>query len=343
MEDIKNYTIQKLQSVLEENEFAPFCAQQIFGWVYKRRIENFDSMTDISQKARSVLKGAFYFSNLKLAKREVSCDGTEKFLFGLNDRNCIETVLIPQQARTTLCLSTQVGCKFGCVFCLSGKAGFRRNLTASEIINQYLHVQGLIGACKITNIVFMGIGEPLDNFFHTVNAVKIFTEPKGIHFGRRRICISTCGLTPQIEKLEKLNLGVKLSISLHSPDNRIRSELVPINKKYPLQELIRAVKHFHKTQRYPVTFEYALIGGLNTKKEDALALAKLLKGLKYKINLIPLNRMNSRFQVPSGVEIRDFQRELEKRGVFSTLRKSRGQDINAACGQLRAYAGCKRG
>jgi 23S rRNA (adenine2503-C2)-methyltransferase len=335
MKDIKKYTLEELREFLSKNNFPKFYADQIFNWVYKKRKENFDLMTDLSKKAREFLKENFYFSQLKMIKEEKSSDGVRKFLFELEDKCKIETVLIPEGKRLTLCLSTQVGCKFACKFCLSGKYGFKRDLKISEILNQYLFISDLIFPQKVTNLVFMGIGEPLDNFLNTIKAIKILTHPKGLYFGRRRICISTCGLIPQIKKLKDLNLGVKLSISLHSADEKTRSKIMPINKKYPLKELIKTVKEFSLKQRCPITFEYILIKGLNTGKKEAFKLAKLLKGINCKINLIPLNPCSS-FSFPTQKEINLFKEELKRYGLFFTLRKSRGKDINAGCGQLRA-------
>jgi len=335
MRDIKEYTLEELKEFLSKNNFPKFYADQIFNWIYKKRKENFDLMTDLSKKAREFLKNNFYFSQLKMVKEEESSDGVRKFLFELEDKCKIEAALIPEGKRSTLCLSTQVGCKFACKFCLSGKYGFKRDLKTSEIINQYLFISDLISPQKITNIVFMGIGEPLDNFFNIIKAIKILIHPKGLYFGKKRICISTCGLIPEIKKLKDLNLGVKLSISLHSADERIRSKIMPINKKYPLKELIKAVKEFSLKQRYPITFEYILIKGLNTSKKEAFKLAKLLKGINCKINLIPLNPCFS-FLPPTQKEINLFKEEIKKHKLFFTLRKSRGKDINAGCGQLRA-------
>ncbi|MCM8787573.1 MAG: 23S rRNA (adenine(2503)-C(2))-methyltransferase RlmN, partial [Candidatus Omnitrophica bacterium] len=240
--------------------------------------------------------------------------------------------------RNTLCVSSQVGCKFSCKFCVSGKFGFKRNLVVSEIINQYLAIYDLIYPSKITNIVFMGVGEPLDNFSNVVKAIKIFTEPKGIYLGKSKICVSTCGLIPQIEELIQLNLGIELSISLHSPFSAVRNSIMPINKTYPIEELIKTAKKFSKINKKAVTFEYILIKDLNTTKADALGLAKLLKGFRYKLNLI-LYHPNSftEFESPSQEEIKTFTSILKEKNVFFTLRKSRGKDINAACGQLRAF------
>ncbi|UCD15818.1 MAG: 23S rRNA (adenine(2503)-C(2))-methyltransferase RlmN [Candidatus Omnitrophota bacterium] len=334
--DIKNFVFQELREYLLRRGFLSRCADQIFNWVYKRRLEDFRLMTNISKRDRAALEKEFYFSALKLLKKEVSHDGTKKFLFGLADGYSIETVLIPEGRRFTLCISTQVGCKFRCEFCLSGRPGFRRNLTICEIINQYLGVLDLIRPKKITNVVFMGIGEPLDNFSNTIGAIKIFLHRQAIHLGKRKICISTCGLPPRIEELNRLNLGVRLSVSLHSADDGIRSKIMPVNKKYPLTELLGAVRSFSKQQLLPVTLEYVLLKGLNTGPSAAVKLKKRLAGINYKLNIIPYNRVSSVYQPPSQEEVSRFISELKKRKVFFTLRKPRGQDINAACGQLRA-------
>ena len=336
VKDIKNYSLEELGSFLSKNGYPKFYARQIFEWVYKKRIYDFSLMSNISKTARRFLKTNFYFSQLELLKEESSRDGTRKFLFRLNDKDSIETVLIPEGQRNTLCISSQVGCRFKCAFCASGEAGFRRNLEVSEIINQYLSVSPMISPHLVTNIVFMGIGEPLDNFKNTITAIRVFMEPVGIHFGKRRICVSTCGLIPKISQLAKLDLDIKFSLSLHSADQAIRTQLMPINKKYPLKELMKAVRTLAEAKKYPITFEYVLIHALNTKKEDALKLAKLLKGMHSKVNLICYNGDDPVFRVPSPEEVSNFENEMEKNGIFFTLRKSRGQDINAACGQLRA-------
>jgi 23S rRNA (adenine2503-C2)-methyltransferase len=334
--DIKEYLLEELSTYFRENKFPSYYAQQVFGWIYKKRIEDPCLMTNLSKDARKFLKDKFYFSRLDLLNKELSHDGTEKFLFKLKDGSRIESVLIPENKRYTLCISSQVGCKFCCRFCLSGKDGLKRNLTVSEIINQYLSVQDVNPKQKITNIVFMGTGEPLDNFSNVVNTVKILTDPYGLYFGKRRICISTCGLIPQIKKLAELRLGVKLSISLHSPDSASRTRMLPINKQYSLENLIKALKEFTRYEKYPITFEYVLIKGFNATRTDAIKLARLLKGFSCKVNLIPYNASFLDFKPPSPEEIAAFKNELTRQGIFFTLRKSRGEDIRAACGQLRA-------
>ena len=228
MEDIKNYTLKELEDLLREKAYPKFYAHQIFNWIYKKRIENFDLMTNLSKEARGFLKNNFYFSHLKLIERETSEDGTEKFLFELDDGHRIETVLIPEGKIVTLCVSTQVGCKFKCRFCVSGISGFKRNLRTSEIISQYLEVAKRIG--RITNIVFMGIGEPLDNFDNVVKSIEILKEPHGISFGRRRICISTLGIIPKIEKLREMveKKGLEVDIAV---DGNIYEETIRKTKK----------------------------------------------------------------------------------------------------------------
>ena len=337
MQDIKNYSLEELKNFLEKKGLPKFYATQIFSWIYKKRVENFEAMTDLSKEARRLLKGIFYFSSLKLSERLISRDGTEKFLFNLEDGNNIETVLIPEGKRNTLCLSTQIGCRFRCKLCVSGIDGLKRNLNVSEITNQYLMVGDLIGLKKITNIVFMGIGEPLDNFDNLIKSIKIMLSPLGLYFGKRRLCISTCGLIPQMRKLLKFHLGVKLSISLHTANSDKRSRIMPVNKKYPLNEVVKLVKELSKSDKFPVTFEYVMIKDFNSGQKDALELVKLIKEIRCKLNIIPYNSSKYfSWQPPSKDDINIFQNILKKYNISFTSRKSRGSDISAACGQLRA-------
>ena len=336
MGSIYNYTQEELKEKFAARSFPAYTAGQVFSWIYDKKAKDFEAMSNLSKEMREFLEGNFDTARLVLLKTELSSDKTQKFLFKLKDQATIESVLIPEKTRNTICISTQVGCKFRCSFCLSGKSGFRRNLEVSEIINQYLSILDLIRPKLITNIVFMGIGEPLDNFTNTVKAINILGDKKGANFSKSRITISTCGLVPQIKQLAELNLGVKLSISLHSADDEVRSKLMPINKKYPLKSLISAVKTFAKVSKYPITFEYTLIEGINSGRRDAQKLVRLLSGANAKVNLIPYNLAFSKFTSPSGDTLNNFTAELKKKGVFFTLRKPRGQDIQAACGQLRA-------
>mgnify|MGYP001375374861 CR=1 FL=1 len=335
MKNIYNLTISELRAYLAESGFKAFIAKQVFDWVYKKGIEDFSLMSNLSKDTQNFLKSNLSFSKLVLVDKAISKDGTKKYLFRLSDKALIETVFIPQKSRATICLSTQVGCKFKCSFCASGADGLMRNLEISEIIGQYLYVLDDLGI-KITNIVFMGIGEPLDNFDNLIKSIDIFKDKTGIGLGKRKISISTSGLAPQIEKLAKLKLGVKLSVSLHSADDRVRSKLMPVNKKWPLRELKKALNFFVDLEGYPISFEYLVLAGVNIKKEDAAKLANFLKGLKAKVNLIPYNRCVNKSFALREKDLFDFERELERRKVFFSLRKSRGQDIDAACGQLRA-------
>jgi 23S rRNA (adenine2503-C2)-methyltransferase len=336
-QDIKNCSLEDLSEFFRDRGYSHFYAKQIFAWVYKRGIENFNLMTDISKEARRFFEKIFYFSHLCLLKREISKDRTEKFLFQLSNGSKIETVLIPEEKRNTLCVSTQVGCKFGCKFCVSGLRGFKRNLSVSEIINQYLDTKKLAEPKKITNIVFMGVGEPLDNFDNVVKSIKILMESCGVYFGKRRICISTIGMPSKIKKLADLNLRVKLSVSLHSADPFKREKLMPATKRYSLADLIKAIKYFSYKEKFPVTFEYIMIRGVNSSKEDAYNLVKLVKNVNSKVNLIPYNPSTFfKWQTPPNEEIEQFKKILKKHNVFFTLRKPRGQDIHASCGQLRA-------
>ncbi len=336
MAPIYDFTQERLRKELVAFGFPGYAAKQIFGWLYRKNAKNFQDMTSLSAPQRKILSGKFYFPRLTLEKKEKSSDATEKYLFKLEDGLAVETVFIPESRRNTLCVSTQVGCKFKCLFCASGQGGFQRNLTASEIINQYLSVAELTAPHKITNIVFMGIGEPLDNFGNLVKSIEILTDPEGISFSRRKISVSTCGLVPQIKKLAQLDLGIKLSVSLHSVDEAVRSRLVPVNKKYPLKNLLPVVREFSKMSRYRPVFEWVLLEGLNTDKASARKLAKLLNRLNAKANLIPYNGTFARFRVPGPETIGEFTAELKQQGAFFTLRKPRGADINAACGQLKA-------
>jgi 23S rRNA (adenine2503-C2)-methyltransferase len=335
--DIKEFTHDELLNFLVKHGFARYASAQIFDWIYHKRVEDFLRMSNISKALRAFLAEEFYFSRITLKSKKTSKDNTIKFLFELDDLSLIETVFIPEAKRNTLCISTQVGCKFRCTFCSSGLEGFKRNLSCSEIVNQFLFVQDFLRSQKITNIVFMGVGEPLDNFDNLIKAARIFLDHKGIYLGKRKICVSTAGVAPAIKKLADLKLGLRLSVSLHSADDRIRSRCMPINRMYNLDSLMKALRYFVRIHKFGVTFEYILIKGLNSSPEDARKLADLVKNIECKINLIPYNASPQfSWQPPTKEEIDLFTRVLKDRGLFFTLRKSRGRDIEAACGQLRS-------
>lgn len=337
MEDIKNHTALTLSSFLEKEGYPSFSARQILAWIYQKRIDNFSRMSNISKDERLFLKNNFYSSYLIAKKHLVSRDGTEKFLFTLTDGQYIESVIIPEARRITLCLSTQVGCKFRCSFCASGAGGFVRNLSTAEIINQYLAAADAVKPKKITNLVFMGIGEPLDNFDNLMKSLEILSASWGAHYNKRKITVSTCGFLPGIKRLTVVFPGVRLSLSLHSADAQKRSRLMPVNNKYPLGEVMSAMRDYASHQRLGITFEYILIKGFNSSPEDAAKLAKLLRGMRHKVNIIPYNpSFGFSLQTPSSHEITAFGVALKRYGVFFTIRRARGQDIGAACGQLRS-------
>lgn len=336
--DIKSQTLASLRQHLQEAGYPDYAARQVFNWVYKKREESFFSMTNLSRSLRHYLKDNFYFSSLRLVKERQSRDGSVKFLFALEDKTYIESVLIPEGKRNTVCLSSQVGCRFGCRFCASGLLGFKRNLTPAEIVNQCLYVSDWLKRreAKLTNVVFMGIGEPFDNYGNVIKALRIILEPQGMYIGKRKVVISTCGLAPAIKAFAAENIGVGLSISLHAAKDSLRNIIMPVNKIYPLSELFSAVRLFNRRCKYSLTFEYIMISNFNISKEDVLRLKKVVKGLNYKINLIPYNPVSSfNWQPPSSGEIFRFCRWLKEEGVFFTLRRPRGQDIEGACGQLR--------
>jgi 23S rRNA (adenine2503-C2)-methyltransferase len=335
MNCIYNFSLEELKKKLSQKGFSAYRAKQIFAWIYKEKAQDFSLMTNIAKVKRKELVKMFSFLNFKILKKEKSKDGTQKYLFQLADQETIETVLIPEKQRSTLCVSTQVGCRFNCKFCASKIGGFIRNLTPAEIVNQYLQ---LSRENKITNIVFMGIGEPLDNFKNAINAIKILTEPAGINFTNKRISISTCGLSDKIKELAELNLDIKLSVSLHATLDKKRNELMPINKKYPLADLIKAIKYYNQRQKYPVTFEYILLADFNIDDLDVRRLAKLVKTTRAKLNLIPYNPTGATLKPPDLEKIDNFKKRLKKANIIFTLRRERGSDIEAACGQLRSFS-----
>lgn len=336
MQDIKELSPKELESVFEAWQEPAFRAKQVLSWLYKKGATDFNQMTDIPSGLRVKLKDNFYIYGLKLIKRSVSQDGTEKFLFCLKDKNLIEAVVIPTKNRITACISTQVGCKFACLCCASGRLGFKRNLTCGEMIEEVLYLKNNSKDKKLTHIVFMGTGEPLDNYENVLETVRILNSKDAFAIAARRITISTCGIIPGINRLKQEDLQVELSISLHSADDLIRSQIMPINKKYPLSELIGACRKYIKQTGRQVTFEYILIKGMNSDLQSALKLVKILKGLNCKVNLIPFNPLKElKLNSPSKAEIIYFRDYLLEHGINVTLRRPRGIDIEAACGQLR--------
>jgi len=335
--DIKNYTLDELKVEIGDSGERSFRAGQIFSWIYKKGIEDFKAMTNLPEAFRSFLVNNFYISKVELIKSLKSEDATEKFLLGLEDGSIIESVLLfSDQGRITECISSQIGCKYNCLFCESGKKGFFRNLSVSEIINQVLLIRKERGI-NPHNIVFMGIGEPLDNYDAVIKSIYIFNSRNAFNIGSRRITISTCGIIPAIKKLQELNWQVELSVSLHAPEDRLRSYLMPVNRKYPLHDLIDTCKNYVKKTNRQITFEYVLIEGVNDSLKQAEDFARLIRGFNCKVNLIIFNSLSSSLWKPSSLQrVRRFKEILTKRGITTTIRKSKGDTILAACGQLKA-------
>jgi 23S rRNA (adenine2503-C2)-methyltransferase len=325
-----------LEQLLADRGVERFRARQLFGWIYKRGVVAFDAMTNLPRDLRDRLASEFFVATPELVTRERSADGTEKFLLQLADGRRIESVFIPDTPANTFCISTQVGCAMACSFCLTGKMGLVRNLTAGEIVGQ---VRVLADALdlrgKVFNIVLMGMGEPLHNYDETMKALRILNDPEGLALPMRRVTLSTVGLLPALERLAREPLMPNLAISLHAPDDALRGELVPINRKYGVAEIIAACKRFPLKKRTKITFEYVLLAGVNDRPEDARALARLLTGVKSKVNLIPLNAAAGiPYDRPSDDAVDRFGKILADRGLTVSVRKSRGRDIRAACGQL---------
>lgn len=334
MTDIKDLLKEELIKELNSLDIEKFRAEQVLNWVYKKFIYDFDKMSNLSAAAKDALKGKFYISVLELIKELVSEDGTIKFLFGLQDGETIESVFIPSKNTSTVCVSSQAGCKFGCEFCASGKNGFVRNLSPSEMVNQVLFLKQR--KLELTNVVFMGMGEPFDNYDNVLKAVRILNAPYGLNIGQRKITISTCGIIPGIKRLAGEDLQVELSISLHGTNDEARSALMGVNRRYPIKELMAACREYIKETNRQVTFEYVLINGVNDSPKDAEALAKLLRGMIAKVNLIPFNPVEGlEYAAPLPAAVKAFKGMLDKKGAASVIRTTRGRDIAAACGQLR--------
>ena len=342
MKNLLDFTRPDLSVWLEENGILPFRAGQISKWIHIRQADCFEEMTDLSKELRKKLEAHFYIRRLAVEEKMVSADTTEKFLFRLSDGLHIESVLIPGKDHFTLCVSSQVGCAQNCRFCLTARGGFIRNLTAAEIIAQirdirFYLMQNSIDPLKLSNIVFMGMGEPLANYQNLLKALEtILDTDYGFKFSPRHVTVSTSGLVPKITQLG-LDACVNLAVSLNATTDELRSELMPINKKYPLKQLLEACRTFTMKPRNKITFEYILMKGVNDSKEDALRLVKLLSPIKAKINLILFNEYTeSDFKRPSQKDINDFLQVLLDRNFTAIIRKSKGDDILAACGQLRA-------
>lgn len=333
MQDIKELSLEELKAILTDWEIPEYRAEQIFGWLYQKGISSFEQMTNLPRELRQRLNQTLTLSTVQCIEEKPARDGTKKFLLRLADQHLIESVLIPMRERVTGCISSQVGCRFRCRFCASGLAGFKRNLTTPEIINQVIFLQG---NQPLNNLVVMGIGEPLDNYGNVLKAVHLINAPVGLGIGARKITISTCGIIPGIERLGQEGLQIRLSVSLHSADDKLRTKLMPVNKQYPLKDLMTACQCYIRQTNRLVTFEYLLIKDINAGVTEARQLARLIMGLNCKVNLIPYNPIPEfPFIAPPPEQVLSFRDMLVKAGINATIRAPRGQDIHAACGQLR--------
>ena len=333
---LKEFTPAELELWAQQGGQPAYRARQLLKWLYSQNAEDFQVMTNLSKDFRGWLAENARISRVKLEKVLIDVDGTRKLLLRLQDGESIESVLIDEGERLTLCLSSQVGCGYGCRFCLTGRDGFRRHLTAGEIVDQICVARKDLGEGeRLTNLVFMGMGEPLANLEQVLKALTIITSDHGLNFSTRRITLSTVGLIPEMLKLSSL-FPIKLAVSLHAADNETRSRIMPINRRYPLEELLNACRSLEVPRRNRITFEYLLLGGVNDSPEAALKLTKLLRGLRAKINIILFNEYpGAKFKAPSPGNVEEFQKILQGKHFTVTVRQSRGAGIMAACGQLR--------
>ncbi|AKU79425.1 23S rRNA (adenine(2503)-C(2))-methyltransferase RlmN [Spiroplasma turonicum] len=342
---IFNYTLPSLGKTLEENGFKKYSAKQIFNWIYEKNVLDFALMTNISKELKLFLNENFIINSLNMLVSEESHDGTIKLLFMLDDKRTIETVLMPQKYGQSVCITTQVGCKMACKFCASGLIKTERNLETHEMVLQILAINLLLKEkykndpdsprARVSHVVVMGIGEPFDNFDNVWNFVNIINDDYGFNIGARHITVSTCGVVPKIKEFADLQSQVNLAISLHAPNNEIRNKLMPINKAYPVEKLMDAIKYYIQKTNRRITFEYILIEDVNDSEDNARELAKLVKGINGYVNLIPYNEVEEN-PFKRSTKIGQFFSVLRKLNVNAILRKEYGIDINAACGQLRA-------
>ncbi|MFX3633327.1 MAG: 23S rRNA (adenine(2503)-C(2))-methyltransferase RlmN [Candidatus Pristimantibacillus sp.] len=336
---IYDYTLEQLQEWMKENGEPVFRAGQLFDWLYVKRVKSFEDMSNLSKELRQKLEDSFQFITLTEITKFESKDGTVKFLFGLHDNHAIETVIMRHDYGNSVCVTTQVGCRIGCTFCASTLGGLKRNLTAGEIVAQVVACQQMLDATdeRVSSIVIMGSGEPFENYDATMTFLRNMIHEKGLNIGQRHITVSTSGIVPSMYKFTEENTQINLAISIHAPNDKLRSKLMPVNRRFPFEDVIAACRnHIAKTGRR-ITFEYALIGGVNDRPEHAQELADVLKDMLCHVNLIPVNHVPERNYVRTPREdIFEFQRILERNKINATIRREQGHDIAAACGQLRA-------
>lgn len=341
MKNIKDFNLDELKQELLSIGEKPFRAEQIFKWLFVDKVKSFDEMTNLSLDLREKLKANYNICNFEILNKLVSKDGTIKYLFDIGDGNVIESVLMDYHHGKSVCVSSQIGCKMGCKFCASTGIAFIRSLTSGEIVEQIISIEQDTG-CTVSNVVFMGIGEPMDNFDNVMNAIAILNNPKGLNIGARHISVSTSGVVPRIYEFADRNIQSTLSISLHSPDDEKRSSMMPVNNLYNIEELMKACKYYMEKTNKRISFEYALAKGNNDNLEDAEKLIRLIKtqlgnhtNLVH-FNLIPINDIEGGKYTKSSIDnIIKFRDYLNNKGITATIRRELGSDINAACGQLR--------
>ncbi len=336
--DVRKLSLKELKEYFQEKGRKPFRAKQVYEWIWIKGATSFDFMTNLSKEDREMLSEDFCFQNISKKEQQESKDGTAKISFELHDGHIIESVYIPSAKRTTACISSQVGCHLNCTFCATGTIPFKRNLSAAEIFDQLVTLNNLSIERKgtnLTNIVYMGMGEPLLNYEEVLKSIDLITAENGWDFSPRRITISTVGLPDQIRKLADDQVKFNLAISLHSANDKVRSKLVPVNKKYNLEKLKNAIKYYHKKTENRITFEYLMLGGVNDSIEDAKELAEYCKNFPVKVNLIEYNpNSGMQFKKSDPEDTEKFREFLESKNMIVNIRRSRGKDIDAACGQL---------
>lgn len=336
MTDLRSLSYDELNTLILQLNEKKFRAGQIYEWVHKKLVQNYDEMTNIPKALKEKLAGEVEFTSIREVERYVSkIDGTTKFLFELKDGNIIETVLMKYHHGNSVCISSQVGCRMGCRFCASTLGGLTRHLEVSELLNQIYYIQKTTGE-RVSNVVVMGTGEPFDNYDNIVKFIRMLTDEKGLNISQRNITVSTCGLVPRIYDLAKEDFSITLAISLHAPNDTMRKELMPIANKYSIDEIMEACDHYIKETGRRITFEYSLVAGVNDKEEHAKELVKRLSGKLCHVNLIPVNPIEERDYKRSAREsVEHFRSILERNHINATVRREMGSDIQAACGQLR--------
>ena len=336
MIDLRDLTLKELEEVIDDLGEKKFRTKQVYSWIQQKVVADIDDMANIPKNIKKELEKIGYINNMSILKAlESKTDGTKKYLMKLKDDNIIESVLMRYKHGNTVCVSTQVGCRMGCTFCASTIGGVERNLTAGEIIGQVMTIQNDIGE-RISNVVLMGSGEPLDNYDNVLKFLALVNDDSGLNIGMRNITLSTCGLTDKMLDLAKEYPQITLAISLHAPTDEMRSKMMPINNKFNIENIISACNEYINITNRRISFEYSLIDNVNDDKDNALKLARLLKGLKCHVNLIPLNKVKERdFRGTKRNKAQEFQQILLKNGIEATIRREMGSDIDAACGQLR--------